>query len=368
MSDLNKLFFELIRVAIGNQMCLSLTPSSEEWMQLYELAKKQSLVGICFAGVQRLPKQQQCPPELLYLKWMGMAAKIQQRNEVVNRQCAEVQKILTDAGFCSCILKGQGIAALYGSDLSQLRQSGDIDVWVDADMEKILAYTKGLFGEVPFDYVNVHAPYFHDTEVEVHWRVESFANLLKNNRFQSWLEKAENKSQLKGGSVLLTDGSRIGTPSTEFNAFYILLHCYHHMFESGLGLRQVMDYYFLLRTSYDNDTHRYDNLLRLLKQFGMERFAKGMMWIMQFVFGMKCEYLICDPDEHEGKFLLNEIMQNGNFGHHDERNHKIKNKWVAPFATRIQHNWHLATHYPSEFFWAPIWLVYHYFWKRIIKN
>lgn len=67
MNDINKLFFELIRVTIGNQVCLSHTPSADEWCDLYAMAKKQSLVGVCFAGVQKLVTQQQAPPEMLYL-------------------------------------------------------------------------------------------------------------------------------------------------------------------------------------------------------------------------------------------------------------------------------------------------------------
>ena len=68
-----KLFFDLIRVSIGQQVCLSHTPSADEWGELYAMAKKQSLVGVCFAGVHRLVGQQQEPPEMLYLTWMGMA-------------------------------------------------------------------------------------------------------------------------------------------------------------------------------------------------------------------------------------------------------------------------------------------------------
>ena len=91
---IEQLFFELIRVAIGSQYMLSRPPSGEEWKALYAMAKKQSLVGVCFAGVQKLQTQRQEPPEMLYLTWMGMAAKIQQRNEVVNRQCVELGETL----------------------------------------------------------------------------------------------------------------------------------------------------------------------------------------------------------------------------------------------------------------------------------
>ena len=64
------------------------------------------MVGICFAGVQKQVNQNQELPEMLYLTWMGMAAKIQQRNEVVNRQCAELQAKLSADGLRSCVLKG----------------------------------------------------------------------------------------------------------------------------------------------------------------------------------------------------------------------------------------------------------------------
>ena len=87
---INHLFFELIRVAIGMQDTLSRVPSTQEWKQLYDMAMKQSLLGICFAGVQKVmdsENEDYCGmPEMLYLTWMGMAAKIQQRNEVINQQ------------------------------------------------------------------------------------------------------------------------------------------------------------------------------------------------------------------------------------------------------------------------------------------
>lgn len=68
---MDNLFFDLIRVAIDNQLCLSHTPTVDEWGELYAMAKKQSLVGVCFAGVHKLQAQRQAPPEMLYLKWNG---------------------------------------------------------------------------------------------------------------------------------------------------------------------------------------------------------------------------------------------------------------------------------------------------------
>lgn len=138
------LFFELISVAIGSQVSLSRLPSVNEWDELFELAKKQSLVGITFIGLQKLGADADegfariGMSEDLYFTWVGVAAKINVQNELVNLQCRKVQEELGKAGFDACILKGQGVGSLYG-DLSAYRQSGDIDVWVNAPREKVVA-------------------------------------------------------------------------------------------------------------------------------------------------------------------------------------------------------------------------------------
>lgn len=157
-----KLFFELIRVAIGNQVCLSHSPSADEWGKLYDMAKKQSWVGVCFAGVQKLvdsEKEDYCGMnELQYLTWMGMAAKIQQRNEVVNRQCVTLGKQLQGAGFDYVVMKGQEVGRYY-HDLSALRQSGDIDVWITSkDRKDIVSYADKVS---PTKEINHHHLYFH---------------------------------------------------------------------------------------------------------------------------------------------------------------------------------------------------------------
>ena len=110
--NMNRLFFELIQVAIGMRNCLSHTPSVDEWGELYAMAKKQTLIGICFAAVQRLPEDVR-PSEMLYLTWMGMAAKIQQKNEMMKAKGDRLLSELRKHGMDACILKGQSVASLY---------------------------------------------------------------------------------------------------------------------------------------------------------------------------------------------------------------------------------------------------------------
>ena len=194
---INILFFELIQVAIGARICLSYAPSPDEWGELYAMAKKQSLVGVCFAGVQKLQTQKQELPEMLYLTWMGMAAKIQQRNEVVNRQCTELDKRLKSEGYSYCILKGQGIASLYDEHLRGLRQSGDIDVWILQNkgetkkerIDRVVRYAKGFDPNSHFSGKHIDLSVFSDTEVELHVTPAKM-NCPKRNRWlQKWFQK-----------------------------------------------------------------------------------------------------------------------------------------------------------------------------------
>lgn len=395
------LFFELIQVTIGHRESLSRVPSTAEWNALYGLAVKQAVAGVCFCGVQRLPKEQILEmPVQLKLQWFALATQIKARNELLNHRCVEVQRMLTEEGMRSCILKGQGVAKLYkirneelgvrnGVNLGLYRQSGDIDVWVDGGMEKALRWCREKYGDVEYDYINAHVPVFKDVEVELHWRVQSMTNLFRNRRLQRWLEREETKEMIYGGKAdmkppksLQSSETSITVPSLEFNAFYLMLHCYNHEFSSGLGLRQLMDYYFLLRNLNLGSNINLNNLSadvrqmsdrgfcldvnELFHKFGMERFVGAVMWIMQEVFGLERERLLCEPNEKEGRYILAEVMAGGNFGQHDERIKMVgKGKWQSVFAT-LQHAMHVLRRYPTEALWMPVWMVYHFIWKRTL--
>lgn len=255
MNDINTLFFELIRVAIGTQESpstglragLSRLPLEAEWKELFDMAVKQSLVGVCFMGLHTLgADSDECyvrigMSEDLFFNWMGMAAQINIRNELLNEQCAALQRQLSSVGFRSSILKGQGIASLYGENLCGFRQSGDIDIYVDCGREKAIEYALSIQGDVEWDYKHLHLKVFDDTAVEMHYVPEVFLNLRKNRKLQKWFRKPEVQS-----SMFCVSGDMV-CPSVEFNLFYILLHTYRHFLYEGVGMRQLMDYCFVLR-------------------------------------------------------------------------------------------------------------------------
>ena len=157
-------------------------------------------------------------------------------------------------------------------------------------------------------------------------------------------------------------------PSVEFNLFYILLHTYRHFLYEGVGMRQLMDYFFVLQTNGSKGKEGIESkerILTVIKQFGMTRFVKGVMWIMKEVFGMSEQQLLVDPDEKEGRYILSEVMTGGNFGHHDERLSNGSKGKLSAIRKILRHNLHLLTHYPGDTLWAPVWIVYHWCWKKL---
>ncbi len=374
---MNKLFFEILRVATGIQGCLSCSPSEDEWKELYAIAKKQALIGVCFAGVQKLVGQQQEPPEMLYLNWLGMAAMIQQRNEVVNRQCVEVQRLLLDKGFRSCIFKGQANASLYPDDLGSLRQSGDIDIWIEGGRERVIELVQSVSPTKEIRETHAQLTIFQDTEVEAHYRPGLIRDVFRNKKLQAFFASCEedcfnnsislsNHSSASNHSVgehsRTTEPLTIVAPTQRFNAVHQMLHIYHHLFDGGIGLRQVMDYYFVLHHLPSDEK---EEVMKTLKSLGVGRFAGALMHVLHEVFGMAQELMLCDSNEKDGKFLLNEIMQAGNFGHQDERNKKFDmGSYYQNFFGIIGRNIAYFRFAPWDWLMSPIWRVYHFAWRK----
>lgn len=379
MTEINQLFFELIRVAIGTQESLSRLPSAREWGELYKMAQKQSLVGVCFAGVQKASPQpspegmgeksllfrgdleEAYIPEMLYFTWMGMAVKIQQRNETINRQCVELQMRLSDDGFRSCVLKGQGIAALYG-DLAMLRQSGDIDIWMDGGWEKVMDYVNACTPNREFDMKHTHFEAFEDTIVETHWRPTATTNPILNRKLTAYFEREkgrqfENRVSLPGGQVICA-------PTADFQLVHAMLHVFGHFLYEGVGMRQMMDLYFAHMAC--GQESMVAKVQKVIEDFGLVRFARASMWVFGEVFNMPLHQMMWEPDEEAGKELLDEIILGGNFGHHNKENRQVNESFAQRMKRRLKRRIRLIRFNAIGMMFAPIGKLRILLWKRMI--
>lgn len=372
-----QLFFDLIRVSIGTKDALSRIPSKREWSQLYDMAVKQSLVGVCFAGVQKCLSAYRNNeenldaigiPEMLYLSWMGMSAKIQQQNEKINRQSVVVQKTIGEAGFRTYIMKGQGNAALYGK-LSLLRQSGDIDIFLDGGFGKVLKFVNDTYPTNEVNELEIHYHCLPDTDVEIHYRPFIMRNPFKNRQLQRFFENEgekcfENKVTLPNGAGEIT------VPTLTFNLVHQLVHIHLHLYTEGVGMRQLMDYYFVLRyREYVKECK--EETKNVIHELGLDRFASALMWVIKTVFvgdeeeNVIDELLLWKPNEKDGRFLLNEIMLAGNFGRYDELLNVRKSKLGYGLWSLLARNLSLYRFDYSEWFWGPLWRVYYFTWRKV---
>lgn len=190
----------------------------------------------------------------------------------------------------------------------------------------------------------------------MHYVPEISLNLVRNARLQRWFKKEEVQDSI------FQNHEDLIYPSIEFNLFYILLHTYRHFMYEGVGMRQLMDYYFVLNFDLDKDIK--ERAFYQIASFGMQRFASGVMWIMKHVFGLDDMYLLCESNEKEGLYILEKVMNGGNFGKHDERRAKKLKGKKGVVLNVLKHNWHLLLHYPSEVLWTPVYVVWHFCWKR----
>lgn len=86
----------------------------------------------------------------------------------------------------------------------------------------------------------------------------------------------------------------------------------------------------------------------LLRNLGLKNIGGAVMWILVSVFGMDERKAICKPDARRGSFVLNEILQGGNFGHFDKR--VMSGLYASPLMANIQRlhrDWRLLRYFPS---------------------
>ena len=360
--------FEFLKYCLCNKKEMSGIISNMNWRQLYTFASRQALLGFCFDYIERLGKEY--PEELkknpierdLLITWMGTAQQIRRQNIKVNMVASKLYSMLRTDGLRCCILKGQGNALMYPNVYS--RNPGDIDVWVNASREQITEYAKKRF-EIGDDIRYHHLETSLDgVPVELHFFPGIMNNPVYNARLQKWFKR--NADLQCSNVVSLPDGiGEIAIPTTAFNVIYQLTHLYHHFFDEGIGMRQIIDYYYVVNN--DELLVIRDTLLRELKHLGLWKFARAVMYVLHETLGLSEEKMIAPMDEKRGKLLLAEILNGGNFGQHFTKyGHFTQQGMAKKYFLKIWRNMHFVRYYPAEALSEPIFRTWHFFWR--MKN
>ena len=416
------LLFSILRVAIGNERQLPLILSNNEWKEVLSLLQRHALLGIGFVAIQKLPREQ-WPPANVTRTLTAYATQIKAKNLELNEECHEVVRRMNHDGIEAVVIKGQSNWEHYPEGLREYRCAGDIDLWAKQINDNGIPiavqqgdaveyeYYKGVRGIIEyarlqcrvredksqFKPLYYHVGYHTDkgTEVEMHYRPSFFCSPIRNMRMQRWF-----KEQF---DVCLQNKCQLGFPvlTSSVNVIYQLVHLYRHIFEGGIGLRQLMDYYFALRV-WHNDVMECKDLqsqgmwseglgtpvmsktevMAVIRSFGMAKLAAAVMYVLNEVFAMPAQlsmndersrmkdypWLLCEPNEKEGKKLLGEIMLGGNFGQYDTRDAALKKGGMMKHGLwKLKRVMRLVRSYPEEAMWEPVFRVYHLFWRMIYR-
>ncbi len=373
-------FCLLLQAAVGKQVALPRVLTDKEWKAIFALAKKQALSGIVLEGVKRLPKEQ-WPKADVVMAWTLAAETIRRQNMKTTDVCLELTKALERDGFEVCILKGQANHVYYDAlgteqPLGQLRNCGDIDAWIwpkegeEHPVKSIIDYCRHKDILLSLCHLHAEVKPVKGVPVEIHFR-PSFLNAPWRDRaFQRLFRSAVFETAEVDGM------GTVRKLRADYDVVFQMNHIYRHLLDEGVGMRQVLDFYVLLR-EYNRVVALNEGLMSrevLLEQIGacgMRRFASALMYVLQEMFGMEEGKLLCRPSHKHGTFLLDEMMAAGNFGHYDERMKVLEVKkgrlsyQLQRAQRRFSRNLRFLTSYPEEVICEPVARAWHFAWRKL---
>ena len=472
-----KIFFDFLRFCIGSVKEIPGSLKEVDWKELYAIAKKQCLVGVLFDGIKKLPAEHVEMEKELLLRWMAESQMLEKANVRLNDAAIQVSEWFRKKGFRTCILKGQGNALMYPNPYS--RTPGDIDIWVEGGDKRVISFVLSISPHEKACYHHIEFPSYKGVEVEVHYRPSFLLCFWHNRKLQKYYERV--KEEQFSHRVMLGEQGEIAIPTAEFNLIFQLTHIYAHLMNEGIGLRQLVDYYYVLcdfykvyqksskitpslftlkegstshpdpltlrregenrptrccicptcpspaggslthsqalalskrardvtapsrcseplrskvggpskvspdcagwdRLSIEGDNSAgsttavtssastaLDVVQKELKELGLWKFAGGIMYIMQEVFGMPASRLIVPPNEKYGRFVLNEVLEAGNFGRHDARN-RFGRSQLGHNLQRVYRDIRLVRYFPAEALYEPLFRTWHFFWRLKYKK
>ena len=445
-----KIFFDFLRFCIGSAKEIPSTLKEADWEKLYAIAQKQCLVGVLFDGIKKLPAEHVGMEKELLLQWMAESQMLEKANVRLNDAAIQVSEWFRKKGFRTCILKGQGNALMYPNPYS--RTPGDIDIWVEGGDKRVISFVRSISPHEKACYHHIEFPSYKGVEVEVHYRPSFLLCFWHNRKLQKYYERV--KEEQFSHRVMLGEQGEIAIPTVEFNLIFQLTHIYAHLMNEGIGLKQLVDYYYVIcdfykvyqnfsnpsvslskgsstfspspsssgsgdvtallgarnryalrladhqrstpdcagwdrldvseDTTSDTVSHSatvcagstaigsvassasfsaaIDRVQEELKELGLWKFAGAIMYIMQEVFGMPASRLIVPPNEKYGRFVLNEVLEAGNFGRHDARN-RFGRSQLGHNLQRVYRDMRLVRYFPAEALCEPIFRTWHFFWR-----
>lgn len=281
-----------------------------DWPSIFKLADIQTVGAIVFDGVALLPKE--ChPPLALKLQRIGFMQQTERMNSVHGKTLVAIHKALSAKGIREVYMKGRIAGSRYPHPSH--RQPGDIDFVVSRSDYPETLQTLSQIGKVDFGMVHEHhgMAWVNGVTVEPHYKVHNFQRPSTDRAMQSMFEGVFPDHLVP----LNIDGCKLSSFPPTFESVFLVSHMVNHVYEEGLGLRQIVDYaMFLTRCGVDIEPERHEEYLR---QMRMSRSWRLFTCICKRYLGAEVPAFVkpfSGKEEAQAQRLFDDVMRVGNFG------------------------------------------------------
>lgn len=312
MSDSEKVFFSILRSALWKTP-VEIPEGFTQWGQVYKDAIAQAQIGLVGDLMTTVPEISDSIPKEGLMRVYKLVQSTVRLHLKLNNTLILLVTTLRANGIEPVLLKGQGLARCYPTP--ELRQSGDIDLYVGVDQyEKTYDILKEIVTEIDdkstlWNWMHFDAK-VGPVMIEVHQRADYMYSRKEDKLYREYMQDGLS-NDLRAVSFGDTD---VMTPNDNFNAFYIFYHLWRHFTGSGVGLRQFCDWACFLHTYGKSLDLSY--LENVLKTFDLLKPWQVFGCFMVKDLGLpETEFPLYNP-KYLGKVsqVRKYVMTDGNFG------------------------------------------------------
>ncbi len=340
--------FALVRAGLWDRydeaMASAFPLSSESWERVFDLARRQTVTGVTFRGLDFLPEEVS-PPMGLTAKWMAYADRIEQGNRKVNSVLSRMCAHFAESGAKVVLQKGPGVAAMYPEPY--LREFGDIDLFFpdcggESDpLEGIPCAVKEARPDASWEYV------VGGVVVERHTYLVDIQSPRAKKYVAGLIEE-------KGYESLRIDGCEVLVPAPEVNLLLLSAHILKHAFGVGIGLRQLCDMAVACR--YYSDRVNRQEMHEIYRQAGLEKWSGLLEGFLAEYLGLEAEGTGEEKCSKKSRILLDIILKGGNFGRFKAKKGFASEgsslRMLRTLESFLGNTRFALTYAPGEWFWT----------------
>ena len=356
------LLFSLLQAALFGKKPDTSAFAEADWKQIFHLADIQTVSSLALDGMGLLS------PSIIKLtldeklRLFGKMQRMEQINSLHRSVIVKIDKALKSEGIQAVFMKGQTVALRYPNPLH--RTPGDIDfVVAPTDFQRTMLVMEKI-GKVDHDLIHEHhgMAWVDGVTVEPHYKVHNYQRPSTDRAMQEifmsvfpqYLVTAEMEEY------------EIPVFPPPFESVFLISHMVNHVYEEGLGLRQVIDYAMFLSNCADKiDWMQHHEWLHRMR---MEQAWRIFTCICVEYIGLPLPSQVEPFSYNEKKkaaILMEDIMRVGNFGRGEYvfQHRGMMDAW-RNYCWVAKRCWRLGFVCPSEARWWIISKVMRFFWKK----